>query len=229
MKTIREYKNEGLAALKGNWPRSVVASFVVLVLSGLANLMVWGFDCLDISEIAAKGAWVMPVLAGSMILVLFFFMFFLVMPVVVGMINAFARMYSHSDGMVLENMKKMAFSDSTRSALGMLAMNIVVSLYSILLFVPGVIASLALFLTPYILKDNPELSIMETLRLSRRMMDGHKMQLFKLQLSFIGWILLNILTLGIASLWLIPYIMTTFAAFYQDVRTEYEIGQHSAA
>ena len=64
---------------------------------------------------------------------------------------------------------------------------------------------------------------MDTLRLSRRMMEGHKMQLFKLQLSFIGWILLNVLTLGIGMLWLMPYMMTTLAAFYQDVRNEYEL------
>ena len=72
---------------------------------------------------------------------------------------------------------------------------------------------------------------MDTLRLSRRMMKGHKMQLFKLQLSFIGWILINMLTFGVGSLWLIPYVMTTFAAFYQDVKAEYfmkEAQQESA-
>jgi uncharacterized membrane protein len=118
-------------------------------------------------------------------------------------------------------MKSLAFSDIGRSIAGMLMMSVVTLLYSLLLWVPGLIASLALFLVPYILKDNPELSIMDTLRLSRKMMEGHKWQLFKLQLSFIGWLLISLLTLGIGYLWLLPYMMTTCAAFYQDVKAEY--------
>ena len=52
-------------------------------------------------------------------------------------------------------------------------------------------------------------------------MKGHKMRCFLLSLSFIGWILLGILTLGIGYIWLIPYMYTTMAAFYQDVKNEY--------
>ena len=54
------------------------------------------------------------------------------------------------------------------------------------------------------------------------MMKGHKFDYFWLCLSFLGWILVGILTLGIGYLWLIPYITTASAAFYQDVKSEYE-------
>ena len=54
------------------------------------------------------------------------------------------------------------------------------------------------------------------------MMYGYRMRLFKLQLSFLGWIFLSVLTLGIGMIWLMPYMMTTMAAFYQDVKNEYE-------
>jgi hypothetical protein len=117
--------------------------------------------------------------------------------------------------------RETVFEDALRGSVGMFLMGLVTSLCSLALFVPGIIASLSLFLTPYLLKDYPELTIMETLRLSRKMMKGHKMQLFMLQLSFIGWILLNVLTLGLGSLWLTPYMMTTLAAFYHDVREQY--------
>ena len=100
-------------------------------------------------------------------------------------------------------------------------MTLVTNLFTILLIVPGFIVSFSLFLTPYLLKDFPRLSVMDTLRLSKKMMKGHKMRLFKLQLSFLGWIVLSGLTFGIGMLWLIPYMMTTFAAFYQDVKAEY--------
>lgn len=54
-----------------------------------------------------------------------------------------------------------------------------------------------------------------------RMMRGHKLELFLLHLSFIGWFLLCILTLGIGFLWLTPYVHSTQAAFYEDVKEEY--------
>lgn len=231
MKTIKEYKSQALAALKGRWAQAVLATFVILVLSELTYVLMWGFERLSVSNIVDKGAWVLPMLTGVMFLIILSYMLFLMLPMAVGMINSFNRLYADYDGCVLANMRKLAFSDCGRSIAGMLMMSVIASLYSLLLIVPGMIASLALFLVPYLIKDNPELSLTDTMRLSRRMMDGHKMQLFRLQLSFIGWIFLNILTLGIGSLWLMPYIVTTFAAFYQDVKAEYfmkEARQESA-
>jgi uncharacterized membrane protein len=52
------------------------------------------------------------------------------------------------------------------------------------------------------------------------MMQGRKMKLFLLDLSFIGWILLSILTLGIGLLWLLPYMYSARAAFYEDILAE---------
>ncbi|TKI12287.1 DUF975 family protein, partial [Bacillus wiedmannii] len=56
---------------------------------------------------------------------------------------------------------------------------------------------------------------------SRRMMNGHKMDYFLLCLSFLGWFILSILTLGIGFLWLVPYFYTTSAAFYEEISKEY--------
>ena len=53
------------------------------------------------------------------------------------------------------------------------------------------------------------------------MMKGRKFDLFWLHLSFIGWVILAALTLGIGLLWLVPYAEASFAAFYQDVKREY--------
>jgi uncharacterized membrane protein len=76
-------------------------------------------------------------------------------------------------------------------------------------------------LTPFILKDYPELSVGQAIQMSEKMMRGHKMRYFLLTLSFIGWGLLGILTLGIGYIWLTPYMYTTTAALYQDVKNEY--------
>ena len=53
------------------------------------------------------------------------------------------------------------------------------------------------------------------------MMEGRRFDLFYLHLSFIGWWLLSILTLGIGFFWLVPYVQTAQAAFYDDVRQDY--------
>jgi len=78
-------------------------------------------------------------------------------------------------------------------------------------------------MTPYILEEHPELSAGEAIDHSRAMMKGHKFDLFWLYLSFIGWILLSIFTLGIGLLWLAPYMQTATAAFYEDVKADYEL------
>ena len=98
----------------------------------------------------------------------------------------------------------------------------------LLFFIPGIILAFAYAMVPYILRDHPELSVTETLWTSRMMMKGHKWEFFVLELSFIGWALLCILTLFIGYLWLIPYMQMTIAKFYEKIRAEYEgNGNHS--
>ena len=76
-------------------------------------------------------------------------------------------------------------------------------------------------MTPFILKDYPELSANQAINLSMKMMEGRKFDLFYLYLSFIGWGILALFTLGIGYLWLMPYMYTSTAAFYQNVKEEY--------
>ena len=92
---------------------------------------------------------------------------------------------------------------------------IFVVLWSLLLIVPGIIAALRYSQTFFILKDNPEMSPQQAIKESMRLMNGYKMKLFTLGLSFIGWALLGCVTLGIGFLWIAPYIETSMAIFYQ--------------
>lgn len=90
-------------------------------------------------------------------------------------------------------------------------------LWSLLFIIPGIIKAFSYAMTPYILLDHPEMGVSEAITESRRIMDGHKWELFCLNLSFIGWILLGILTLGILFFWLTPYMSITHAAFYRSL------------
>lgn len=95
-----------------------------------------------------------------------------------------------------------------------------IALWSLLLIVPGIVAALRYSMSMYILHDNPELTGMAALRRSAEMMEGYKGRLFGLYLSFIGWAILCIFTLGIGYLWLIPYIKVTEANFYEKLKAE---------
>lgn len=101
--------------------------------------------------------------------------------------------------------------------------NLFVALGFICFIIPGIIVSYGMELVPYILADNPGMGIMDVIRASWNMMKGHKWELFVLDLSFIGWILLEILTLGILGLFYVnPYIFSTHAAFYEAVKAQYD-------
>lgn len=99
---------------------------------------------------------------------------------------------------------------------------IMIFLYFLLLIVPGIIKTISYSLVPYILVDDPNMSSGDVLDLSSKMMNGHKMDYFKLELSFIGWHLLAVLTLGILEIWIAPYQATAMTKFLSEVKSEYE-------
>ena len=94
---------------------------------------------------------------------------------------------------------------------------LLVFLWSLLLFVPGVIAHYRYSQAMYLLVDDPTKSPLQCLRESRQLMDGHKGELFELDLSFLGWYLLGAFpTLGYAvQLWSMPFIATTKTLYYE--------------
>lgn len=86
------------------------------------------------------------------------------------------------------------------------------------LYIPFFIKYYAYYLTYYIIGDNPNLTANEAITLSRRMTKGHKWDLFVLDLSFIGWEFLAGLGLGIPFIWVLPYMETTKAMYYENYK-----------
>ena len=75
-------------------------------------------------------------------------------------------------------------------------------------------------MVPYLLHDYPELTPREAMKISREMMSGQKWELFVLDLTFIGWILLSIITFGVGMIFVEPYMSTARAAFYENLKSE---------
>ena len=214
MKTNQEYKNAALAVLNGNWAPVVVATIVMYLISFVVKLNVQPLTALADPE--SQMTLFFVVFVGTMLV-----SSFVSVPVSVGYYNSLNKLYLDGDDKVTANMFKIGFERVLRYVGGMLLMGIYVFFWMLFLVIPGIIMAIAYSLTPFILKDYPELSVGQAIQMSEKMMRGHKMRYFLLTLSFIGWGLLGILTLGIGYIWLIPYMYTTTAAFYQDVKNEY--------
>lgn len=90
--------------------------------------------------------------------------------------------------------------------------------------IPGIVVGYGLDMVPYILADNPGIGIMDAIKASWEMMKGYKWKLFVLDLSFIGWIILDVLTLGILGIFYVnPYIGSTHAAYYEAIKAEHDV------
>jgi uncharacterized membrane protein len=99
-----------------------------------------------------------------------------------------------------------------------LLQSIFIMLWTLLFIVPGIIKTLSYSMSFFILRDNPDIGASAALTASRKMMNGYKGKLFGLYISFIGWILLSMITFGIASLWVMPYMTLTLANFYEELK-----------
>lgn len=87
-------------------------------------------------------------------------------------------------------------------------------LWALLLIIPGIIKSYEYRMVPYILSQEPNLPSNEVITKSRHMTEGHKMDMFVLDLSFVGWYLLGSILIGIGVLFVNPYKEATLARLY---------------
>ena len=97
-----------------------------------------------------------------------------------------------------------------------------IGLWSLLCIIPGIVKSYQYYMVSYILAEDPEIEWKDALEKSKQMMDGYKMDTFLLELSFIGWDLLSILTCGILSIFYVnPYRYATKAEIYHTLRGKF--------
>ncbi len=192
-KKISEFKELALQSLRGKWTDPVIAALVYFLLSGLL-----------------QGIGMIP-FVGFIICLLFS------LPFNYGAGIIFYLKFYRQEKVGIENFFD-GFKDYGRIFGTMLLLYVYTFLWTLLLIVPGIIKSCSYAMTPYILADNPELKFNAAIEKSMKMMDGYKMKYFLLNLSFIGWFLLSILTLGIGLLWLVPYVLVTNVAFYEELK-----------
>ncbi|MDP1834237.1 MAG: DUF975 family protein [Candidatus Moranbacteria bacterium] len=137
-------------------------------------------------------------------------------PMILGLAVFFLALSRNQDAK-LEQMFE-GFNNFGNSLAAYLLISIFVFLWALLLIVPGIIAALSYAMVFYIMADDKSIGATEAIERSKKMMDGYKWKLFCLKFRFLGWALLCVLTFGIGFLWLAPYVDTSMAKFYDDIK-----------
>ena len=102
---------------------------------------------------------------------------------------------------------------------GLFLMTLKITLWSLLLIIPGIIKAYEYFMVPYILIDRPDISVKDAFKYSRYLTDGYKFNIFVLQLSFIGWDILSCFTFGILNiLYVGPYQNIALSGAYDFLK-----------
>ena len=98
---------------------------------------------------------------------------------------------------------------------------VLVILWTMLFIIPGLVAAIKYSMTSYIIAEDPDIPITDAVDMSKNMMNGHKLDYVMLIFSFIPWILVIMLTFGLATVYVTPYLNASCAQFYVMVRDEY--------
>ena len=93
-------------------------------------------------------------------------------------------------------------------------------LWTLLFIIPGIIKFYSYSMSEYISLKNPTYDYKQCIDKSRKLMNGHKFELFVLHLSFIGWLILSLFTFGILLLYVLPYMSATTFLFYEKIYNE---------
>lgn len=201
MGTNQEYKNRALASLEGNWGTAAIATLILFAITGcVGSVITMPFGSDSPTGMGINGIWSL-----------------LCLPLEWGYTVWFLKLIRKED-IRYESLFD-GYKDFVRTFLTYFLYGIAVAIGTLLFIVPGIILAIGLMMSIYLIKDDKEISAMDALKKSWEMMKGHKMNLFMLGLSFIGWFILCILTLGIGFLFLVPYIDTAFAYYYEDLKS----------
>ena len=217
--TRRQLKEMARTALHGSYWKSVFVAFLLsLAAASFASSGAVSTD--EVTEFTDSFIKYMPIimlgifLAGSMGLALRIFLF---RPLEVGCRNFFLQdIYYPAELDCL----KAGFSGNYWNVVWiMFCRDIFIVLWTMLLIIPGIIKSYEYKMIPYILAENPNISRQEAFALSKQMMYGDKWNTFVLELSFIGWAFLTLITFGVVGIFYYqPYLALTDAALYQALK-----------
>ena len=228
---IKAIKERGRLAFKANyWPCVLVGLILTIVYAAFggysgaqgkeageqaARDAANAFNGLTSQEQTAVIAIVLSALAVVSI-VLILLEIFLLNPLKVGGCHFFK--VNLDDPGTRVGVIKEGFANYGHTFCTMFLSDLFICLWSLLFIIPGFVKMYSYRMVPFLIKDHPELSATETITMSRQMMNGNKWRAFVMDLSFLGWIILSAVTLGLVGLfWTNPYMYSASAALYKEL------------
>ena len=211
-----DYRDIARQKLKGNWGIAILVCFLAAVLGGSI-----GFSGINI-EIDAEDLKKMPDAVQRLAAVLasvggFHSLLRIVFGGPIQLGNCRYHLNQH-DGLKKDVADLFhSFAHWGNAFLLSLLTAIFQFLWTLLFIFPGIMARYRYAMAPYIMEENPGMTAMEAIDASKKLMDGHKWELFCLDISFIGWVILSAFTFGIGDLFLSPYTSAAHTAFYRNL------------
>lgn len=205
--TLSDYRARAREALKGKYGYAILVTLIAGLVVGLPSLLSTFVQ--ELSDKSTAGSSLAFVISIAGVL-------FVTYPFTVGLTRFFVKSISEK-----RDVNDLVFSYKSglsRVVITMLLETIYVFLWSLLFIIPGIVKSYSYFMVEYLLAENPTLETSRIFEISKQAMDGYKMRAFLLGLSFIGYIILSVITFGIGFIFLSPYMDMTMAVFYEDVK-----------
>ena len=206
-------KEDAKTKLSGNWPKAAIVTFIIWLITD-------AFTQEAFIKIGSSGSTTVNSTSG-----LFNIIGLIVAgPLAIGAVYFYMKLESGEEPNI--SIVFDGFQDFKRGLVFHLVSSIFIILWALLLVVPGIIAAIRYSMGYYLMIENPDMEPMEALRQSSELMKGHKMEFFMFVISFLGWLILSALTLGIGFLLLVPYYQMSKLNFYRkitgDSRIDYD-------
>ena len=213
MWTRVELKSRAKEALRQKYWMGFAVCFIAGIIMAIPSTINQYFNMIALfaqTELPAK-------LIGSFAIIFILFSVFVANVLSVGIARYFlqSREVECDVGLLFFGFRRGSYINVAKT---MFFRDLFIGLWSLLFVIPGIVKSYEYFLVPYILAENPDIEWREALALSKKMTYGHKLDIFILGLSFLGWALLGILLCFIGVLFLDPYINATYAELYTELK-----------
>ncbi|OUQ70192.1 hypothetical protein B5E53_00810 [Eubacterium sp. An11] len=216
--TSAEYKEIARDALKGNWGRAIGAMLIAACLSAFFTSLYFISHFMFIMSVAIRIFENLPhyflMLVGIGIVLAVFF-FFAGGPARFGYIDFNLALLDRREA--VPSMVLGRFSLIWKGMYMKIALFFYELFFTILLIIPGIVTMYAYAMVPYILEEKKDYTVGKAMKMSRKIMRGHKWELFCLRFSFLGWYILSLLTFGLALFYVLPYMNTAEAVFYNEI------------
>lgn len=219
-------QNAKLAMSRNYWNCVLVALILSLLTGGGISSLDWQFDSSSEDLNLFSRTYSKEMLIFTLIVVIFVAAFSILFSILVGNVIHVGSARFFLENREHETTAGTMFSSFKGGCYGknvwiLFLQNLYIFGWSLLLIIPGIIKGYAYMLVPYLLAENPDLDRKRVFRLSEEMMQGHKMEAFVLELSFVGWRVASTLTCGILGvLYVEPYAEATYAEFYTALKSK---------